>query len=269
MEKGGPEGRDVFGFVREHSELTRARTPSRRAPDPIPVLTQRVAELEDRIRTLEAELEAERRSQLERAETGRSMLDVLADVQRSVASIRQEQSTLADQIASLRSGALGAVFASPAIEEERRREHANPGADAKNALLDELFASTNVRTDADVLQVMPAVAPPIETAATASAAQLLVADVGIRQIQVVVAPIHSFPRLLAIEHRIRSLSTVNALYLRDFRNGMATFSVSVSEAISPAEFGAVIQMIASLELRLEGSTSSSVELRAEPEPPAS
>jgi hypothetical protein len=100
--------------------------------------------------------------------------------------------------------------------------------------------------------------------------ELSVADErGLHQIQVVIAPIHSFPRLLETERRIRGLSTVSALHLRDFRNGVATLTVSVSEAISPAEFGAVIQMLESLHLRLEGTTPSSVELLAEEEPPTS
>jgi hypothetical protein len=98
--------------------------------------------------------------------------------------------------------------------------------------------------------------------------ELTVADErGLHQIQVVISPIHSFPRLLETERRIRALSTVNALRLRDFRNGVATLTVSVGEAISPAEFGAVIQMLESLHLRLEGTTHSTVELRAEDQPP--
>jgi hypothetical protein len=98
--------------------------------------------------------------------------------------------------------------------------------------------------------------------------ELTVADErGLHQIQVVISPIHSFPRLLETERRIRALSTVNALHLRDFRNGVATLTVSVGEAISPAEFGAVIQMLEDLHLRLEGTSLSSVELRAEDDSP--
>ncbi len=107
------------------------------------------------------------------------------------------------------------------------------------------------------------VAPPAPTLPQPGAA---VAQ-GLHQIQIVIAPIHSFPRLLETERRIRALSAVNALRLRDFRNGVATFAVAVAEAISPAEFGAVIQMLQDLHLRLEGSSQSSVELRAEDEPP--
>jgi hypothetical protein len=106
--------------------------------------------------------------------------------------------------------------------------------------------------------------------ASSPSSELRVADErGLHQIQIVISPIHSFPRLLETERRIRALATVNALHLRDFRNGVATLTVSVGEAISPAEFGAVIQMLEELHLRLEGSTQSSVELRAEDEPPAS
>ena len=94
-------------------------------------------------------------------------------------------------------------------------------------------------------------------------------DAGLHQIQIVISPIHSFSRLLETEARIRALSTVNALHLRDFRNGVATFAVAVGEAISPAEFGAVIQMLQDLHLRLEGTTQTTVELRAEDEPTAS
>ena len=109
---------------------------------------------------------------------------------------------------------------------------------------------------------MPAAAPaPTLPEPGAAVAQ------GLHQIQIVIAPIHSFPRLLETERRIRALSAVNALRLRDFRNGVATFAVAVAEAISPAEFGAVIQMLQDLHLRLEGSSQSSVELRAEDEPP--
>lgn len=125
-----------------------------------------------------------------------------------------------------------------------------------------------------ILEPQPSPEPPItearvEPSFSSLYPELTVADErGLHQIQVVISPIHSFPRLLETERRIRMLSTVNALHLRDFRNGVATLTVSVAQAISPAEFGAVIQMLESLHLRLEGTTQSSVELRAEDEPPS-
>jgi len=114
------------------------------------------------------------------------------------------------------------------------------------------------------------IAEPASETSASPFPELRVADErGLHQIQVVISPIHSFPRLLETERRIRMLSTVSALHLRDFRNGVATLTVSVAQAISPAEFGAVIQMLDRLHLRLEGPTQSTVELHAEDEPPTS
>ena len=109
-----------------------------------------------------------------------------------------------------------------------------------------------------VVEPSPPPAPGLPAAAPA-----LSSEPTVRQIQVLISPIHSFPRLSEIQERIQSLSSVRVLRLRDFRNGVATFVVSVAEAISPQEFGAVIQMLENLHLRLEGTAQNSVELRVE------
>jgi hypothetical protein len=85
-----------------------------------------------------------------------------------------------------------------------------------------------------------------------------------RELQLVLSPITSFPQLLAIQHRIASLSSVKGIHLRDFRNGVATFAAGVTDALSGREFGSVLQMLTELELRLEGATENSVELRVGP-----
>jgi hypothetical protein len=108
--------------------------------------------------------------------------------------------------------------------------------------------------------IEPALPPAPHIPATAPAVS---ASPAVRQIQVLISPIHSFPRLIEIQERIQSLASVRALQLRDFRNGIATFVVGVAEAISPQEFGAVIQMLENLHLRLEGTAQNSVELRVE------
>ena len=110
-------------------------------------------------------------------------------------------------------------------------------------------------------QVIEPSPPPVP--GLPAAASALSSEPAVRQIQVLISPIHSFPRLREIQERIQSLSSVQALRLRDFRNGVATFVVSVAEAISPQEFGAVIQMLENLHLRLEGAAQNSVELRVE------
>jgi hypothetical protein len=88
----------------------------------------------------------------------------------------------------------------------------------------------------------------------------------VRQLQLVLSPIDSFPELLEIQGRIAALSSVQALRLRDFRGGVATFVAGVVDALSGREFGASLQMLATLRLRMEGATDDSVELHVEPAP---
>jgi hypothetical protein len=87
----------------------------------------------------------------------------------------------------------------------------------------------------------------------------------VRELQLVLSPVTSFPQLLAIQQRIASLSSVNGIHLRDFRNGVATFAAGVTDALSGHEFGSVLQMLSELQLRLEGATENTVELRVGPQ----
>jgi len=89
----------------------------------------------------------------------------------------------------------------------------------------------------------------------------------VRELQLVLSPVTSFPQLLALQHRISLLSSVHELHLRDFRNGVATFAAGVTEELSGREFGSVLQMAVDLRLRLEGATENSVELRVDPQVP--
>ena len=87
--------------------------------------------------------------------------------------------------------------------------------------------------------------------------------------QIVLSPLHSFAQLLDIEMRMRSFTSITEIQLSDFRNGVATFTVRVVEAISPSELGSALQIAETLHLRLEGHTPSRVELRVEDSPPTS
>jgi hypothetical protein len=113
-------------------------------------------------------------------------------------------------------------------------------------------------------------APPnVEpTAAPTEPAQPAIARrAAVRELQLVLSPVTSFPQLLALQHRISLLSSVHALHLRDFRNGVATFAAGVTEALNGREFGSVLQMAVDLHLRLEGATENGVELRVDPQVP--
>lgn len=103
--------------------------------------------------------------------------------------------------------------------------------------------------------------PPVVEPALRPSPGVRATEPALRQIQVLISPVYSFRRLIEIQSRLQSLSTVQALQVRDFRNGVATIAVSVAQAISPHEFGAVIQMLEDLHLRLEGTGQNSVELR--------
>src|SRR4029077_5831799 len=276
MQDSGPGGRDHFGLVTGRGEPARSPGPSWPATDAIPSLTRRIGDLEARIHALESELDSERRQRLERAETSRSMEDVLADVQGTVRAIRVEQKTLADEIASLRRSALDAVLPVAAVDAAGLAALGSTTADAKSQLKDalpyEIFARATPPVGADSSSIETAPAQPLEIVdivAPVLADHRPVAEAGLRQIQVVISSIPSFPRLLELEQRIRSLPTVSALQLRDFRNGVATFAVSVGEAISAAEFGTAVQMLDRLRLRLEGANPTTAELRSEEEPPGS
>jgi hypothetical protein len=276
MQNSDPGGRDVLGLVAGSGEPARSRGPAWPAADASPSLTRRIADLETRIRALEAELDAEHRQRFERAESTPSMQDVLADMQGTVSAIRVEQRKFADEIASLRRVALEAVLPIAPAEAARPDAPRSAIADAKSALkdalLDEIFARTAAPAQGSAVPTEMASPQPLEVAEIVAPVVVQrgpVALAGLRQIQVVISSIHSFPRLLEVEQRIRTLPTVSAFQLRDFRNGIATFAVSLGEAISPAEFGTAVQMLDSLRLRLEGATPTTAELRAEEEPPAS
>ena len=80
-----------------------------------------------------------------------------------------------------------------------------------------------------------------------------------------ISPIASFSRLLEIQGRLAAIASIRELQLRDYRNGVAIFALTVGESISAHEFGAVVQMLG-FGLRLLGATQMNVELRLDDAP---
>ena len=262
LQDSGRRHHDPLGLLNT-STPARPRPSTWPAADTIPTLTRRISELDARIQQLEAELAAERQSRARLTASDRAVMDVLVDVQRSIESVRAEQTKLAEEVAAMRGSALGAVLpqASSGVT-----AHSASAFTGREDLLDAIFSQLAPIAPAAPAEIAP-VAPVAPVAPLPALAPI--APAGRRHMQLVIGPVHSFPRLLEIEQRLRSLTTVVALDLQDFRNGTATFAVELSEAISPAEFGTVIQMITNLRLRHEGTTQSTVELRAEEDGPAS
>jgi hypothetical protein len=84
-------------------------------------------------------------------------------------------------------------------------------------------------------------------------------------IQLVLSPVPSFPRLVEIERRIQSLPVVRTLYVRDFRAGAATLAVSLRSAMTPEEFASILAGLQQPRLRLIAGSRNTLELRIEGE----
>ena len=84
-------------------------------------------------------------------------------------------------------------------------------------------------------------------------------------IQLVLSPVPSFPRLVEIERRIQSLPVVRTLYVRDFRAGAATLAVALRAAMTPEEFASILAGLQQPRLRLVAGSRNILELRIEGE----
>jgi hypothetical protein len=169
----------------------------------------------------------------------------------------------ADAITDLWETALGVTRSGQERPEPSLAPLSSPGemaAEAAPAPTHSLITESAPNVDAQLLKEQATSASPIPPPVVAPRR-------AVRELQLVLSPITSFPQLLAIQHRIASLSSVNALQLRDFRNGVATFAAGVTDALSGREFGSVLQKLVDLHLRLEGATEDGVELRVDPQLP--
>ncbi|GAC1698837.1 MAG: hypothetical protein NVS9B6_09570 [Candidatus Limnocylindrales bacterium] len=85
------------------------------------------------------------------------------------------------------------------------------------------------------------------------------------EVQLVLSPIPSFPRLVEIERRIQSLPVVRTLYVRDFRGGVATLAVGLRQPMASSEFATALGGLEHPRLRVVSSTRNVLELRIDGE----
>jgi hypothetical protein len=85
------------------------------------------------------------------------------------------------------------------------------------------------------------------------------------ELQLVLSPVRSFPRLVEIERRIQTLPAVRTLYVRDFRNGVATLAVGLRAAMTAADFASAVRTLESPKFHLEHVGRNLVELRVDGE----
>lgn len=84
-------------------------------------------------------------------------------------------------------------------------------------------------------------------------------------IQLVLSPIASFPRLVEIERHIQTLPVVRTLYVRDFRGGTATLTVALRSAMTAEEFAGMLAGLGQPRMRVVAGSRNTIELRIEGE----
>ena len=85
------------------------------------------------------------------------------------------------------------------------------------------------------------------------------------EIQVVLSPIASFPRLVELERRLQGMPAVRTVYARDFRNGVATLAIGLRTPMTVDEFATAVTRLESPRLRIVSTTGYVLELRIESE----
>lgn len=116
----------------------------------------------------------------------------------------------------------------------------------------------------------PLAPPPLEVVPPAAETEEIArprveAAVASSDIQLVLSPVPSFPRLVEIERHIQALPAVRTLYVRDFRGGTATLAVALRSAMTPEEFAGMLSGLEQPRLRLVSGSRNTIELRIEGE----
>jgi hypothetical protein len=114
------------------------------------------------------------------------------------------------------------------------------------------------------LEVVPG-APPFGSEIEEIAPPRVAEAAPASELQIVIAPVGSFPRLVEIERHIQALPPVRTLYVRDFRAGTATLAVALRSPMTATEFGGMLASLEQVRLRVMSSARNVIELRIEGE----
>ena len=85
------------------------------------------------------------------------------------------------------------------------------------------------------------------------------------EVQVVLSPISSFPRLVELERRLQGMPAVRTVYARDFRNGVATLAIGLRNPMTVDEFAAAVTALEYPRLKIVSTTGYVLELRIDSE----
>jgi hypothetical protein len=87
----------------------------------------------------------------------------------------------------------------------------------------------------------------------------------IGEVQVVLSPISSFPRLVELERRLQGMPVVRTVYARDFRNGVATLAIGLRHPMTVDEFATAVTKLEYPRLRIVSTSGYVLELRIDAE----
>lgn len=85
------------------------------------------------------------------------------------------------------------------------------------------------------------------------------------EVQVVLSPISSFPRLVELERRLQGMPVVRTVYARDFRNGVATLAIGLRHPMTVDEFATAVTKLDYPRLRIVSTSGYVLELRIDTE----
>jgi hypothetical protein len=85
------------------------------------------------------------------------------------------------------------------------------------------------------------------------------------EVQVVLSPISSFPRLVELERRLQGMPVVRTVYARDFRNGVATLAIGLRHPMTVDEFADAVTKLDYPRLRIVSTSGYVLELRIDSE----
>jgi hypothetical protein len=116
-----------------------------------------------------------------------------------------------------------------------------------------------------VQQAAPMPATPAPPAEPAREQWATTATEPVGEVQVVLSPISSFPRLVELERRLQGMPLVRTVYARDFRNGVATLAIGLRHPMTVDEFAAAVTKLDYPRLRILSTSGYVLELRIDTE----
>jgi hypothetical protein len=140
----------------------------------------------------------------------------------------------------------------------------------RSALVEDVDVAPAAAAPAPVAAPPPQMQAP-QAAPTPSAAEparepwAATASEPVGEVQVVLSPISSFPRLVELERRLQGMAIVRTVYARDFRNGVATLAIGLRHPMTVDEFAAAVTKLDYPRLRILSTSGYVLELRIDSE----